>query len=141
MPARLSPPAAGRDALAAGRHHYVGGKTTPVTSFVPGEAIPDPPVNAPHPGTDIRTLPRRLNTPALWRWHSRRGDVDDGDREPGTIAAFARGGVFFSILDESLEAGVFGSPFFIVDGESFSGLEKMELMEEWLATGGWQIRG
>ncbi len=35
---------------------------------------------------------------------------------------------------------MFGSPFFIVDGESFFGLEKMELMEEWLATGGWQIR-
>ena len=40
-------------------------------------------------------------------------------------------------VDESLEAGVFGSPFFIVDGEPFFGLEKMELMEEWLATGGW----
>ena len=40
-------------------------------------------------------------------------------------------------VDESLEAGAFGSPFFIVDGEPFFGLEKMELMEEWLATGGW----
>ena len=40
-------------------------------------------------------------------------------------------------VDESLEAGVFGSPFFIVDGEPFFGLEKMELLEEWLATGGW----
>ena len=67
LPARFSPPAAGRDAPAAGRRHYVGGRTTPVTSCVPGEAIPDPPVTAPHPGTDIRTLPRRLNTPALWR--------------------------------------------------------------------------
>ena len=27
--------------------------------------------------------------------------------------------------------------FFIVDGEPFFGVEKMELMEEWLATGGW----
>jgi 2-hydroxychromene-2-carboxylate isomerase len=40
-------------------------------------------------------------------------------------------------VDRSLERGVFGSPFFIVDGEPFFGLEKMELLEEWLASGGW----
>lgn len=40
-------------------------------------------------------------------------------------------------VDASLKAGVFGSPFFIVDGEPFFGLEKMELLAEWLATGGW----
>ena len=40
-------------------------------------------------------------------------------------------------IDRSLELGVFGSPFFLIDGEPFFGLEKMELVEEWLATGGW----
>ena len=40
-------------------------------------------------------------------------------------------------VDRSLALGVFGSPFFIVDGEPFFGLEKMELLEEWLASGGW----
>lgn len=41
-------------------------------------------------------------------------------------------------VDRSLERGVFGSPFFIVDGrEPFFGVEKMELMEEWLSSGGW----
>jgi 2-hydroxychromene-2-carboxylate isomerase len=40
-------------------------------------------------------------------------------------------------VDQSLKAGVFGSPFFIIDGEPFFGLEKMELVEEWLAAGGW----
>lgn len=40
-------------------------------------------------------------------------------------------------VDRSLARGVFGSPFFIADGEPFFGLEKMELLEEWLATGGW----
>jgi 2-hydroxychromene-2-carboxylate isomerase len=40
-------------------------------------------------------------------------------------------------VDRSLTLGVFGSPFFIVDGEPFFGLEKMELVEEWLASGGW----
>jgi 2-hydroxychromene-2-carboxylate isomerase len=40
-------------------------------------------------------------------------------------------------VDESIQRGVFGSPFFIVDGEPFFGLEKLPLVDEWLATGGW----
>ena len=40
-------------------------------------------------------------------------------------------------VDRSLARGVFGSPFFLVDGEPFFGVDKMELMEEWLNTGGW----
>lgn len=40
-------------------------------------------------------------------------------------------------VDASLAKGVFGSPFVIVDGEPFFGVEKLELVEEWLATGGW----
>jgi 2-hydroxychromene-2-carboxylate isomerase len=40
-------------------------------------------------------------------------------------------------VDRSLARGVFGSPFFIIDGEPFFGLEKMELVEDWLASGGW----
>ncbi len=40
-------------------------------------------------------------------------------------------------VDSSLARGVFGSPFFLIDGEPFFGLEKMELVEEWLACGGW----
>lgn len=40
-------------------------------------------------------------------------------------------------VERSLARGVFGSPFFLVGEEPFFGLEKMELLEEWLATGGW----
>lgn len=41
-------------------------------------------------------------------------------------------------VDLSMQKGVFGSPTFIVDGEEpFFGLEKMELVEEWLQSGGW----
>jgi 2-hydroxychromene-2-carboxylate isomerase len=40
-------------------------------------------------------------------------------------------------VDASLAKGVFGSPFFNVEGEPFFGVEKMELMEVWLRTGGW----
>lgn len=58
------------------------------------------------------------------------------------LAAMASGGEGDKLLragvDLSMEKGVFGSPTFIVDeDEPFFGLEKMELVEEWLATGGW----
>jgi 2-hydroxychromene-2-carboxylate isomerase len=40
-------------------------------------------------------------------------------------------------VDRSIEQGVFGSPFFIVDGEPFFGVEKLPVVEDWLASGGW----
>lgn len=40
-------------------------------------------------------------------------------------------------VDHSLELGIFGSPSFLVDGELFFGVEKMELLGEWLRQGGW----
>ena len=38
---------------------------------------------------------------------------------------------------EALERGIFGSPFFIVEGEPFWGWDRMPMLEEWLQTGGW----
>jgi 2-hydroxychromene-2-carboxylate isomerase len=32
---------------------------------------------------------------------------------------------------------VFGSPFFIVDGEPFWGHDHLDQVERWMATGGW----
>jgi 2-hydroxychromene-2-carboxylate isomerase len=40
-------------------------------------------------------------------------------------------------VERSLQRGVFGSPFFIVGDEPFFGLEKMELLDDWLTTNGW----
>jgi 2-hydroxychromene-2-carboxylate isomerase len=37
----------------------------------------------------------------------------------------------------SLDRGVFGSPFIFVDGEPFWGADRLEMVERWLATGGW----
>lgn len=37
----------------------------------------------------------------------------------------------------ALERGVFGSPFIVVDGEPFWGSDRLELVDEWLACGGW----
>jgi len=40
-------------------------------------------------------------------------------------------------VERSLAHGVFGSPFFVVDGEPFFGVEKLSVVEDWLRTGGW----
>lgn len=37
----------------------------------------------------------------------------------------------------SIERGVFGSPFIFVDGEPFWGSDRLELIDDWLARGGW----
>ncbi len=38
--------------------------------------------------------------------------------------------------DAAVEAGVFGSPFFIVDGEPFWGADRLGQLDRWLETGG-----
>tara|TARA_R110002012_G_scaffold126848_1_gene278965 strand:- start:742 stop:1362 length:621 start_codon:yes stop_codon:yes gene_type:complete len=40
-------------------------------------------------------------------------------------------------VDASIEAGVCGAPFFIVDGEPFWGADRLDHVERWLGTGGW----
>lgn len=40
-------------------------------------------------------------------------------------------------VDNAMKAGVFGSPFFVVDGEPFWGVDKIPMLEEWIRTGGW----
>ena len=39
--------------------------------------------------------------------------------------------------DQAIERGVFGSPFFIVDGEPFWGTDRMDHLDKWLERGGW----
>ncbi len=39
--------------------------------------------------------------------------------------------------DGALAKGVFGSPYFIVDGEPFWGAEHLSEIDAWLASGGW----
>jgi len=40
-------------------------------------------------------------------------------------------------VDDAIAANVFGSPFFIIDGEPFWGVDRMPMLEEWIRTGGW----
>ena len=39
--------------------------------------------------------------------------------------------------ERAMTAGVFGSPFTIVDGEPFWGVDRFDQIDRWLATGGW----
>lgn len=40
-------------------------------------------------------------------------------------------------VDAAVAAGAFGSPFVVVDGEPFFGVDQFELLDDWLARGGW----
>jgi 2-hydroxychromene-2-carboxylate isomerase len=39
--------------------------------------------------------------------------------------------------DQAIAAGIFGSPYFIVDDEAFWGHDRLAQVDRWLATGGW----
>jgi len=40
-------------------------------------------------------------------------------------------------VDGAMAKGVFGSPFFIVDGEPFWGCDRIPMLEDWVKRGGW----
>ena len=42
-----------------------------------------------------------------------------------------------AVNDEALARGVFGSPFIIVDSESFWGVDRLDQVDQWLSRGGW----
>lgn len=44
---------------------------------------------------------------------------------------------FRARTDEAIARGIFGSPFFIVDGEPFWGVDRLPLVDAWLRSGGW----
>ena len=41
------------------------------------------------------------------------------------------------VTNDAIARGIFGSPFFVVDGEPFWGHDRMDEVEQWLETGGW----
>jgi 2-hydroxychromene-2-carboxylate isomerase len=57
--------------------------------------------------------------------------LEQGLEQPATKAALR------DATDQALARGVFGSPFFIVDGEPFWGHDRLGQLDRWLATGGW----
>ncbi|HEX6721831.1 MAG TPA: 2-hydroxychromene-2-carboxylate isomerase [Burkholderiaceae bacterium] len=53
------------------------------------------------------------------------------------ISAPDAGALLRAEVQGAIDAGAFGSPFVIVDGEPFFGVDKFELIDEWLGRGGW----
>lgn len=42
-----------------------------------------------------------------------------------------------TVTEEAVSRSIFGSPFVIVDGEPFWGVDRLWMVEEWLENGGW----
>ena len=66
--------------------------------------------------------------------------VDNGIERSTMVAALADDKVkakLKTVTDNAIAAGVFGSPFFIVDGEAFWGNDRVSQVDEWLSRGGW----
>ena len=42
-----------------------------------------------------------------------------------------------TLSETAVQHGIFGSPFFVADGEPFWGWDRLPMLEEWLRTGGW----
>jgi 2-hydroxychromene-2-carboxylate isomerase len=53
------------------------------------------------------------------------------------IQSAEAGQMLRSGVDDSMKLGVFGSPTVLVDSELFWGVQSFELLDEWLAIGGW----
>ena len=103
-------------------------------------------IEANHPGHE-----KRFAGEVFHQYYS--GKLDTGD--PDSVAALAGSlGVEAARVRAGLEAaetkdharttselavqrGIFGSPFFVVDGEPFWGWDRLPMLEEWLRTGGW----
>lgn len=103
-------------------------------------------VKAHHPGRE-KDVARALYA-AYWLEGRDIGDLDlalditagQGIDRAALADGFASGAaaeLLRQAVDASLARGVFGSPFFLVGDEPFFGVEKMELLEEWLRDGGW----
>ena len=40
-------------------------------------------------------------------------------------------------VDKAIAIGAFGSPYIVIDGEPFWGSDRLDQIDQWLATGGW----
>lgn len=64
------------------------------------------------------------------------GDVDSDD-VTAAVQDQAVKDMLREATDSAISRGVFGSPFIVVDGESFWGNDRLDEVDEWLETGGW----
>ena len=62
--------------------------------------------------------------------------LDPGALRDGIASEEARIDLRESV-ESALARGVFGSPFFIVDGEPFWGSDRLEMLDDWVSQSGW----
>ncbi|MDO8904301.1 2-hydroxychromene-2-carboxylate isomerase [Hydrogenophaga sp.] len=60
-----------------------------------------------------------------------------GDEVATAAASEEASALLKAEVNAAIEAGIFGSPTLVVDGEPFWGVDKLEQAERWLARGGW----
>lgn len=66
--------------------------------------------------------------------------AEAGFERDAVIAALGDAAVKQRLNDEveaAIEKGVFGSPFVIVDGEPFWGVDRFDMVDQWMERGGW----
>lgn len=61
----------------------------------------------------------------------------DGDKVTAACESAAIKEKARVMSEGAVARGVFGSPWFFVDGEPFWGHDRMAMMEDWIRTGGW----
>lgn len=61
----------------------------------------------------------------------------DGSQLTEAIQSAEWKAAFHRQTERAVEKGVFGSPFFFIEGEPFWGTDRMEMMDAWLRDGGW----
>jgi 2-hydroxychromene-2-carboxylate isomerase len=79
---------------------------------------------------------RALDEAATLRSVALSAEVPPDSVERG-LADSTAAGLLRAEVEAALAAGAFGSPFVIVDGEPFFGVDTLEQVDEWLARGGW----
>ena len=65
------------------------------------------------------------------------GDVDAGEAA-AAVQDQAVKNMLRKATENAIARGVFGSPFIVVDGESFWGNDRLDEVDAWLETGGWE---
>jgi len=61
----------------------------------------------------------------------------DANKAVGAISDDKYKTTLKTITDDAVNRGVFGAPFFFVDGEPFWGSDRIWMMKKWIEEGGW----
>ena len=71
----------------------------------------------------------------IWRWWLLgENDHDAAALAAATIRAAAEG-IYQANTEAAIAAGVFGAPFYVVDGEMFWGQDRLDYLDDCLAGG------